>query len=127
VARVAGVPRVPGAPSFGRWDGLALVTGLRQGADAVPGGHDVSGPGPGDLDLQAGLAAAAGQAGGGVQKAAQGLRLGLGEAASRASSLSQASRVAAVKAAACQALFMASEVDVISSPRVPVRDVHDLG
>ena len=35
----------------------------------LPGGHDVSGPGPAGLDVEAALAAAAGQSGGGVQDA----------------------------------------------------------
>lgn len=53
---------------------------MRQGADAFPGGHDLGDPGPAGPDLEAPLATAAGQAGGGVQEA-QGVRLGLGEAA----------------------------------------------
>src|SRR5690348_3391816 len=81
-SRVSGVPRAPGAPSLvagtaWRWSGR-----VRQGGDPVPGGHDVGGPGPAGLDPQAASAAAAGQAGGRVQDAvAQGLRLGLGQAA----------------------------------------------
>src|SRR6266581_2163772 len=70
-----------------RWSG-----GLRQGGDAVPGGHDVSGPGPAGLDVEAALAGAAGQLGGGVQDAvAQVLGSALARVPSRASSLSQAS------------------------------------
>jgi hypothetical protein len=52
--------------------------GLWQGADLVPGGDDVSGPGPGGGDVEAVPAAAAGQPGCGVQDA-QGLRRGAGE------------------------------------------------
>jgi len=43
----------PRCSFFDRWDGLALVRRVRQDADAVPDGHDVSGPGPGGLDPQA--------------------------------------------------------------------------
>src|SRR5437773_564002 len=86
VARLAGrvagfhgpgafLPLVAGA--VWRWSG-----GLWQGADAVPGGDDVSGPGPGGLDVEAALAAAAGPPGGGVQDA--GARAGRRFASSRA-------------------------------------------
>lgn len=102
----------PGAPSLIAGTAWRCSGGLRQGGDPFPGGHDVSGPGPAGLDLQAALAAAAGQPGGGVQDAvAQGLRSALARDPSRASRRSQASRAAAVRAAACQALFIASEVD----------------
>jgi len=48
---------------------------LGQGGDAFPGGGDVSGPGPGGLDLEVALAAAAHQTGGGVQDAVASLNL----------------------------------------------------
>jgi len=41
--------------------------GVGEGADAVPGGDDVVGPGPAGLDFQLPPAGAAGDAGGGVQ------------------------------------------------------------
>src|SRR6266480_2372970 len=62
-----GFHRAPGAPFLFAGVAWCWSGGLRQGADPVPGGHDVSGPGPGGLDPQAPLSAAAGQAGGGVQ------------------------------------------------------------
>lgn len=65
--RVAGVPRVPGAPSLIAGTAWCCSGCLRQGADLVPGGHDVAGPGPAGVDLEAALVAAAGQPGGGVQ------------------------------------------------------------
>jgi hypothetical protein len=103
-----------GAPSLiagtvWRWSGS-----LRQGADLVPGGHDVGGPGPAGVDLEAAPAAAAGQPGGSVQDAVTGRKVfgsALARRPSRASSRSQASKVAAVRAAASQALFIAIEVD----------------
>jgi hypothetical protein len=67
--RVAGVPRAPGAPFLVAGTAWCWSGSVRQGADPVPGGHDVRGPGPAGLDLQLALAAAAGQPGGDVQDA----------------------------------------------------------
>ena len=67
--RVAGVPRAPGAPFLVAGTAWCWSGSVRQGADPVPGGHDVRGPGPASLDLQLALAAAAGQPGGDVQDA----------------------------------------------------------
>jgi len=44
-----------------------LVRGVGEGADAVEGGDDVGGPGPGGLDFQLPPAGAAGDPGRGVQ------------------------------------------------------------
>jgi hypothetical protein len=55
---------------------------MRHRVDALPGGDDVAGPGPGRGDLEGSSASAVDEAGGGVQDAvAQGLRLGSGEVA----------------------------------------------
>jgi hypothetical protein len=80
--------------------------------------------GPAGLDVKATSAAASRQPGGGVQEA--GRRVfgsALARRPSRAISLSQASRVAAVRATACHALFIASEVDgYLPTPQsLPVR------
>jgi hypothetical protein len=80
--RVTGGSTGPGAPSLVAGMVCCWSRGLRQSADVVPGGDEVGGPGPACLDVEAALAAAASQPGGGVQDAvAQGLRFGLGEGA----------------------------------------------
>ena len=52
-----------GCSFFDRRGGLVLVRGLRQGADLVPGGHDVSGPGPGCLGYAGAVGGRRGSAG----------------------------------------------------------------
>jgi len=61
---------------------LGWSDGVRDGVDALPGGGDLAGPGPGRGDLEDPAAAAADQAGGGVQEAvAKCLRLCLSHVA----------------------------------------------
>src|SRR5216683_6422675 len=86
VARLAGrcpgVSTVPDAPFraqgwYSCWSG-----GVGQRGDPCPGGYEGVRPGPGRGDLEVPAAAAAGQAGGGVeQSVAQGPGLGAGQVA----------------------------------------------
>ena len=70
-----GVSLLLGGAGFGWSDRV------RDRVDALPGGDDLSGPGPGGGDLEAPAAAAADEAGGGVQEAvAQRLWLGFRQA-----------------------------------------------
>lgn len=108
--RVAGVPPALDARSLIAGTASGRSGWLRQGSDLVPGLLDPGCPGPGGLDFELPPAAAASQAGSNVQySVAQGLGLGAGRAAIQAGSLSQADRVAAVRAAASHALFIANE------------------
>jgi len=80
--RVAGVPRAPRVSFLGSRDGLRWSGGLRERADALPGGRDRLGPWPGCLDFQAAPPAPVHQPGGGVQHpVAQRLGLGFGQVA----------------------------------------------
>ena len=94
--RVAGVPRARGCPSWSQgrlgWSG-----GLRERVDALPRGGDRVGPWPAGLDFQAAAPPAAGQAGRGVQHPVRSVfGSALARSPSRASSLSQASRICPV-------------------------------
>ena len=74
--RLAGGSTGPGGPFLVAGLCFGWSDGMRHRVDALPGGGDLFGPGPGRGDLEGSAAAAADEAGGGVQEAvAQGLRL----------------------------------------------------
>ena len=104
IARLAagwpGVPRAPGCPFLVAGTGSCSSRCLRERVDALPGGGDRLGPWPGCLDFHAAPQAAAHEAGGGVQLIGRSVfSSARARSPSRASSLSQASRMQAIMAA----------------------------
>jgi hypothetical protein len=109
LGRVAGGSTGPGVSFLDSRDGLRWSGGVREGLDVLPGGNDRRGPGPAGGDLEGLAASAAHEPGGRVEEAGRSvLGSALARSPSRASIRSQASRVAAVSAAASQARLWAS-------------------